>query len=329
MQTGRQQYMATEATIDQCSKRRHASILTLEMLLTCSESPLARSWRQNSCRWPVRLSAGFRANSGLQGSGKPRASMRCHTGRASSRSCPWYFIRRFTQPGQVVYDPFSGRGTTAIEAALSGRTVIANDINPLATILARPRINVPTVSEVEERLRSISYSHELVADLDLSMFFESKTELEILSLRTYLSHRRHDRTEDHVDEWIRMTATNRLTGHSPGFFSVYTFPPNQAVSAASQVRINERRKQKPTYRDTKALIAIKTRQLLRGLSNDQLVKLRTAAAAATFLTRDARATPDIPDSSVQLTVTSPPFLDVRAVCRRQLAALLVQRLAHR
>ena len=64
----------------------------------------------------------------------------------SYRACfkpqlPAYFIERLTQEGDVVYDPFSGRGTTAIEAALRGRNVIANDVNPLSAILTRPRLD--------------------------------------------------------------------------------------------------------------------------------------------------------------------------------------------
>src|SRR6186713_998065 len=44
----------------------------------------------------------------------------------SYRACfkpqlPAYFIGRLTDEGDVVYDPFSGRGTTAVEAALHGR----------------------------------------------------------------------------------------------------------------------------------------------------------------------------------------------------------------
>ncbi len=35
-----------------------------------------------------------------------------------------------------------------------------------------------------------------------------------------------------------MVAINRLTGHSPGFFSVYTLPPNQATSVQAQRKIN-------------------------------------------------------------------------------------------
>ena len=63
-----------------------------------------------------------------------------------------------------------------------------------------------------------------------------------------------------------MVATNRLTGHSTGFFSVYTLPPNQAVSAQSQKRINMKREQVPEYRDTHQIILRKTRRLLRSVS---------------------------------------------------------------
>ncbi|HET8608342.1 MAG TPA: hypothetical protein VFM11_01265, partial [Burkholderiales bacterium] len=195
-------------------------------------------------------------------------------------------------------------------AALSGRRIIANDANPLSMILARPRLDVPDVDAVAARLQTFDYDPNLRPDRDLSMFYETRTASEIAWLRNYLTERRDSGAEDATDAWIRMIATNRLTGHSPGFFSVYTFPPNQAVSAASQVRINQRRGQTPEYRDTKAIILKKTRRLLRGVSRDDAVKLKAAAASAIFLTGDAGSTSAIPDGHVDLTVTSPPFLDI-------------------
>ena len=89
-----------------------------------------------------------------------------------------------------------------------------------------------------------------------------KHSAEICALREYLLARDRRGTIDGIDRWIRMVAVNRLTGHSPGFFSVYTLPPNQAASAESQAKINARRKQAPPRRDVRALIAAKTRSLL-------------------------------------------------------------------
>lgn len=233
----------------------------------------------------------------------------------SYRACfkpqlPAYFIARHTQPGDIVYDPFSGRGTTAIEAALSGRRVIANDVNPLSARLAAPRLAVPDLAAVEARLALIPGSAPADDAPDLSMFFEASTLQEILGLREWLSSRRVAGTADALDDWIGMVATNRLTGHSPGFFSVYSMPPNQAVTAARQALINRKRQQTPSYRDTHALVLKKSRQLLKGLMPAQAAHLRQAGETAQFLTGDARRTPQIADGSVALTVTSPPFLDV-------------------
>ena len=233
----------------------------------------------------------------------------------SYRACfkpqlPAYFINHLTREGDVVYDPFSGRGTTALEAALLGRTVIANDINPLSAILTRPRFEIPSVAEIDKRLRSIKFPAGVSCSVDLSMFFHDYTLQEILGLRNYLNRRWRDGSEDSVDRWIRMVATNRLTGHSPGFFSVYTLPPNQAVSPEDQVRINAKTGQKPAYRNTRALILRKSMQLQGQLSAADRWHLHAAAVSSRFLQCMASSTPAIESGSVHLTVTSPPFLDV-------------------
>jgi hypothetical protein len=232
----------------------------------------------------------------------------------SYRACfkpelPRFFISALTRPGDIVYDPFSGRGTTVIEAGLLGREFIANDASPLSTILTRPRFFPPLMSELEERLSTIGFSSTEHLDIDLSMFYHPDTEAEIASLRSYLHQRKNQGIEDSTDAWIRMVATNRLTGHSPGFFSVYTLPPNQAVSPERQVAINKRREQAPGYRNVRKLITKKTQSLLRELTGDMRERLRGAAERGLFLTGDARETSCIPDCSITLTVTSPPFLD--------------------
>ncbi|MDO9034807.1 MAG: site-specific DNA-methyltransferase, partial [Methanoregula sp.] len=162
---------------------------------------------------------------------------------------------------------------------------------------------------VEKRLASIPTECG-TADIDLSMFYHPDTEKEIITLRKYLLERRDACRDDMIDRWIAMVATNRLTGHSPGFFSVYTLPPNQAVSQLSQQRINIKRNQVPEYRDTHRLILNKTKSLLRSLTSDEQKNLNHAGKNARLLTGDSRTTTEIPNESVQLTVTSPPFLDI-------------------
>jgi hypothetical protein len=198
----------------------------------------------------------------------------------SYRACykaelPRFFISLFSKETDIIYDPFSGRGTTIIEAALLNRNIIANDINPLSTILSQPRLFIPTLDEVESRLNQIKFRDGLKSETDLSMFYHPKTESEIVYLRNYLQKKIKASDTDYIDDWIRMVATNRLTGHSKNFFSVYTLPPNQAVTQERQKKINEQRKQIPEYKDVKFIILKKSRDLTSRLEkkNNPSIKI--------------------------------------------------------
>ncbi|MCS1408258.1 MAG: hypothetical protein M2R45_01431 [Verrucomicrobia subdivision 3 bacterium] len=228
----------------------------------------------------------------------------------SYRACfkpqlPAFFIERLTRPGDAVYDPFMGRGTTPLQAALMGRLPVGNDINPLSAMLLRPRLSPPPMEAIAARLADIPPSGALPDNpllSDLRAFFHKTVLARLISLRTRFIERESGGALDEVDDWLRMVCLNRLTGHSPGFFSVYTMPPNQAVSADRQRQINMKRGQSPPPRDVDALILRKSRALLSmGQPKHPSALLGTAPAEhAEF----------VPDGSVNLVVTSPPFLDV-------------------
>ena len=228
----------------------------------------------------------------------------------SYRACykpqlPAYFIERYAEPGQLIYDPFMGRGTTLIEAKLLGHNVIGNDVNPLSTILTAPRLCEQNLENITQRIEQITLPEVEIEDKDLLVFFEQQTLAELYGWRSYFKARQATGIFDEVDAWLQMTACNRLTGHSKGFFSVYTLPPNQATTLNAQRKINAKRSQKPEYRNTKELILKKSKSLLRqGLPNNY------NATTSTLLCRSADATPEIQNESVQLIVTSPPFLDI-------------------
>jgi len=233
----------------------------------------------------------------------------------SYRACfkpqlPKFFIELLTKENDVVYDPFSGRGTTSLEAAILNRRFIANDINPLSLVLLKPRVQPPEFDEISQRLDTIDLNKEISPDTDLSMFYHPNTLKEILSLKHYLINRINQHEEDYVDEWIRMVVTNRLTGHSKGFFSVFTLPPNQAVSQSSQIKINLKRNQKPDYRNVKNIIKSKSKDLLKDVNKKLKHSIWKIKSDSLFLNCDARSTGEINSNSVSLTITSPPFLDV-------------------
>jgi DNA methylase len=244
---------------------------------------------------------------------RQRAAHSLH--EVSYRACfkpqlPRFFIERLTAPGAAVYDPFSGRGTTALEAALMGRIPVACDVNPLSRILLEPRLDPPPISAILARLKSIPWSDPGDVRHDLLVFYHAETLGHICALRRYLIAREAEGSIDRVDRWLRMVAVNRLTGHSPGFFSVYTLPPNQAVSIDSQAKINAQRAQTPPRRDVARLIARKSKALLADVDGQVSRMLSRTAAQRQLLTAPAARTSSLRAESIDLVVTSPPFLDV-------------------
>lgn len=242
---------------------------------------------------------------------KQRAAHPLH--EVSYRACfkpqlPRFFIERLTVVGDTVYDPFMGRGTTLLEAALLDREVIGCDINPLAPILCGPRLEPPLLEDVAERLQELSLKGKVRrVPEELNVFYHPETLAQLRALQKYFDGK--GLFADEVDRWIRMVATNRLTGHSAGFFSVYTLPPNQATSIKAQEKINTKRQQIPPVRDVAAIILKKSKALLKELDRENEALWRRGRSAR-LLTASASSTPALPDESVDLVVTSPPFLDI-------------------
>lgn len=239
---------------------------------------------------------------------KQRAAHSLH--EISYRACfkpqlPRFFIERLTEEGDVVFDPFMGRGTTLLEAALLGRDALGNDINPLSRVLVEARLDPPTLPEVAARLECLALDEPIKRPEDFEVFFDERTLNQLCRLRAYLAERRDAGRADKVDRWIQMVAINRLTGHSKGFFSVYTLPPNQAASIESQRKINAQRGQRPEYRNVAQLILRKSRTLLRD-AEAQVPKGRSRG----FFQQAVDAPFAYSGPPVALAVTSPPFMDI-------------------
>jgi DNA modification methylase len=228
----------------------------------------------------------------------------------SYRACfkpqlPGFFIDRLTERGDSVYDPFMGRGTTPLQAALTGRRPLGNDINPLSKLLLRPRLEPPSLSEVVKVLDEVPWDCHVDPWGELEVFYHPDTLQRLTNLRTFLLERApiDDEDPDHAVDWVRMIAINRLTGHSPGFFSVYSLPPNQAVTIEAQRKINAARQQVPEARDIRAIILKKTKSLLA----DGMMPRHPHGA---LFTCDASHTRGLDIGEVDLVVTSPPFLNI-------------------
>lgn len=103
-----------------------------------------------------------------------------------------HFIQSYSKPGDVVLDPFSGRGTTPLQARVEGRRAICNDLSPLAYVLSSAKINPPSwdevngfVDELEHDFKSSSAT-ELDVSPDIRMLYHDHTLAQISFIREHL-----------------------------------------------------------------------------------------------------------------------------------------------
>lgn len=103
---------------------------------------------------------------------------------------PHYFIRWLTEPGEVVYDPFSGRGTTVLEACLLGRVGLASDASPLARILSGAKAQPPTAETLDRRIADLRQRYRAPAirrvPNHVRILFADRTLKQLLWLRNEL-----------------------------------------------------------------------------------------------------------------------------------------------
>ncbi len=65
------------------------------------------------------------------------------------------WIKSLTKPGDLVLDPFCGRGTTVFQALLMNRNAIGCDKNPVAYCITRAKTNAPKYDSLKRRLRKL------------------------------------------------------------------------------------------------------------------------------------------------------------------------------
>jgi DNA methylase len=129
-------------------------------------------------------------------------------------------LRRHTKPGAVVLDPFSGRGTTLLEALLGGRQALASDINPVAYCVSAAKASRPQLELIQFELDELedAYYRADVGRLEsersaLPPFFDKAFTGETLRQLLFLRRRLEWRTiPEH--RFIAALALGHLHGES-------------------------------------------------------------------------------------------------------------------
>ncbi len=231
--------------------------------------------------------------------------------------CPYFamfpeiFVQKhliWSRPGDVVLDPFCGRGTTVLEALLNRREALGGDTNPVAVCVSRAKADPPSLSSVVARLRELEHeSHgwhphdgDLTADEFFQLCFAPGTLTQLLFLRERLQWRRR-----RTDAFIAALALGCLHGesHRTGWCFSNRMPRTISTKPAYSIRWWRERGSLPPERDVFAILQDVARY--RFLSARPSLRGRvTQADARRLSTRFAAFA-----GRVSLVITSPPYLD--------------------
>lgn len=230
---------------------------------------------------------------------------------------PHYFIERFSKVGDLVFDPFSGRGTTAFEACRMGRVGIGNDLNPLAICLTKSKVNIPTNKQdifkrLKELERQYKPSNTNIKDIssDIKMLYDESTTLpQLVFLRQNLNKKCK------VDIFILGILTGLMHGkHRKDGTSIYCSidMPNTFSMSPNYVRnfIKTHNLKKPKQ-NVFDLLKQRIKHLLQE-QDDVLKNLSQYKEGFCFETdaikSSAKVAKKYRQNSISLIITSPPYL---------------------
>lgn len=101
-----------------------------------------------------------------------------------------YFISNFSRAGDLILDPYSGKGTAPFQACLLDRIGFGVDVAPEAYVLTGAKVHGVKHEEAVEYLRSINFgiSNTSIREVsrEVKIFFSTKTLSQILVIRERL-----------------------------------------------------------------------------------------------------------------------------------------------
>jgi site-specific DNA-methyltransferase (adenine-specific) len=252
------------------------------------------------------------------------------------------FIGRYSRRGDVVLDPFSGRGTTPLQACAEGRIGLGGDLNPFAHLLTAAKVEPAAPAEARTRLAGLrlawatdsgawlALADAVLADpgpsgarvpiagsgsplsdaaagepvpAEVAVAFHRRTLAQLLLVRTSL---RLDRS---TDRFLAAALTGILHGKSASYLS--TIMPNTFSMAPRYVRdFAARTDFHSPERDVFDGLELKLGRLYRQAppQTPGVALLGDARDIATRA-REALRQRGLPDKA-RLVVTSPPYLRV-------------------
>lgn len=222
---------------------------------------------------------------------------------------PANLIAALSRRGEIVWDPFGGSGTTALEALLLGRRAISSDVNPLSTLITDAKCTALSPEQrdalrgLHTRLRSLADAHDV----------------ERLVAAAWPKVKHHAPAVPNLDDWFCTNALRELAYVQAEIATLEDVAAERFARVAmssivvlvsnqdGETRYARREKGLPPGR----ALRLFSQALAEGLVKHEPMEDLLGYRKPSTLTLDARALPAddsaLPADSLDLVVTSPPY----------------------
>jgi len=217
---------------------------------------------------------------------------------------PRAFIEVLTRPGDVVLDPMMGSGTTLVEAAMLGRRAVGVDLDPLALRICRVKTaRVDPRGAMAAAQTAITQAQGLLLDRaalrdEMARRFDAAT-------REFQAYWFLPETQDELMALllgIEQVAEARARALLQLVFSSIIVTKSGGVSRARDLAHS--RPHRVLDKQPRSAISEFSKKAIKAIS--ALGALQFDPASVEIHAGDARGLP-LPDSSVDLIITSPPY----------------------
>lgn len=213
-------------------------------------------------------------------------------------------IRLYARPHETLLDPFCGSGTSLVEARLAGLNAYGIDLNPLAVLLARVKTTpLPAehlqaaLSQIYERYRQFESLpeeekiHRTPRFFNIDYWFAPAIQRDLALLRDAILEIPHPPTREFF--LVAFSHTVRECSYTrKGEFKLYRIP------------LEQQHNHQP---DALAVFLAKAEANIVGMT--QFASEVKPATWVRVFQADTRQRQPIPDESVDIVVTSPPYGD--------------------
>ncbi len=225
-----------------------------------------------------------------------------------------YFIKYFSDENDVVFDPFSGRGTTILESRLLNRKSFGSDLNPIALALSKAKSHhlekkqiINRINELENEYDYALFLPEAQAQSDqILLIFHPRTLAQLCYLKDILLN-----SNNKIDQFLIgavlgiMHGGERKDGTS-GYLSI-SMPNTFSMSPEYVRRFVQTNELNRTYRNVFDLLRDKIERIYK--------KHKSPTIESYIAECDAKHISEASDLSiykgkVDLLLTSPPYLGI-------------------